>query len=89
MKAVITVIGRDNVGILHKVSGICAEYNANVIDVTQTVMSEMFAMIMMVDISGLSCDFSVLADKMTALGEEIGLSIHTQHEDIFNSMHKI
>ena len=51
MKAVITVIGEDNVGILHKVSGICAEYHANVIEVTQSVLQNMFAMIMMVDIS--------------------------------------
>ena len=50
MKAVITVIGKDNVGILHKVSGICAEYNANVIEVTQSVLQDMFAMIMLVDI---------------------------------------
>ena len=89
MKAVVTVIGKDNVGILHKVSGICAEYKANVIEVTQSVLQDMFAMIMMVDISGLTVDFDILADKMTDLGNELGLSIHTMHEDIFNSMHKI
>lgn len=89
MKAVITVIGKDNVGILHKVSGICAGYHANVIEVTQSVLQDMFAMIMMIDISELNSDFSVLADKMTELGKELGLSIHTMHEDIFNSMHKI
>lgn len=89
MKAVVTVIGKDNVGILHKVSGICSEYKANVIEVTQSVLQDMFAMIMMVDISGLTVDFDVLADKMNDLGKELGLSIHTMHEDIFNSMHKI
>ena len=89
MKAVITVIGKDNVGILHKVSGICAEYNANVIEVTQSVLQDMFAMIMLVDISSINKDFSEIVDKMTALGNELGLSIHTMHEDIFNSMHSI
>ncbi|MBQ7131704.1 MAG: ACT domain-containing protein [Oscillospiraceae bacterium] len=89
MRAVVTVIGKDSVGILAKVSGICAEYNANVTDVTQSVLQDVFAMMMLVDISAMSSDFSALSDRMTALGEELGLSIHTMHEDIFNSMHRI
>ena len=89
MRAVVTVIGKDTVGILHKVSGICAEYNVNVIEVTQSVLQDMFAMIMLVDISAINGDFSELVEKMTALGPKLGLSIHTMHEDIFNSMHTI
>jgi ACT domain-containing protein len=89
MRAVVTVIGKDTVGILHKVSGICAEYNANVIEVTQSVLQDMFAMIMLVDITKLSGDFAELVDRMTELGTQLGLSIHTMHEDIFNSMHSI
>ncbi len=89
MRAVVTVIGKDTVGILHKVSGICAEYNVNVIEVTQSVLQDMFAMIMLVDISLIKGDFSELVERMTALGTELGLSIHTMHEDIFNSMHSI
>ncbi len=89
MKAVITVIGKDNVGILSKVSTICAEKHANVIEVTQSVLQDMFAMIMLVDISELDGNFSELVDKMNNLGENLGLSIHTMHEDIFNSMHTI
>ena len=89
MRAVVTVIGKDNVGILHKVSGICAEMGGNGIEVTQSVLQDMFAMIMLVDISSLNSDFSELVDRMTALGNELGLSIHTMHEDIFNSMHNI
>ncbi|MDE5753818.1 MAG: ACT domain-containing protein [Oscillospiraceae bacterium] len=89
MRAVITVIGKDTVGILHKVSGICASHNVNVIEVTQSVMQDMFAMIMMVDISRISTDFSVLSDEMTALGKSQNLDIHCMHEDIFNSMHEI
>ena len=89
MRAVVTVIGTDAVGILTKVSGICTEYNANVTEVTQSVLQDMFAMIMLVDISGMNTDFSVLSDRMTELGKTLGLSIHTMHEDIFNSMHRI
>ncbi len=89
MRGVITVIGKDTVGILAKVSAICADYNANVLEVTQSVLQEMFAMIMFVDISSLNDEFSALSDRLTALGEEIGLSVHTMHEDIFNSMHRI
>lgn len=89
MRAVLTVIGKDTVGILAKVSTICAEYNGNVIEVTQSVLQDMFAMIMMVDISNLNVEFTVLADRMTKLGEELGLSIHTMHEDIFDAMHRI
>ena len=89
MRAVITVIGHDNVGILHKVSGVCAKYQANVLEVTQSVLQDMFAMIMMVDISGMNADFAVLSDELTELGVKLGLSIHTMHEDIFNAMHRI
>ena len=89
MRAVITVIGKDNVGILTKVSAVCTKYNANVIEVTQSVLQDMFAMIMLVDISSLNKDFSVLADEMNELGQTLKLSIHTMHEDIFNSMHSI
>ena len=89
MKAVITVIGHDTVGILHKVSGICAEQNANIVEVTQSVLQDLFAMFMLVDITGLNCDFSELSASLTKLGEELGLSIHVMHEDIFNSMHRI
>ncbi|MDD6992200.1 MAG: ACT domain-containing protein [Oscillospiraceae bacterium] len=89
MKAVITVIGKDAVGILAKVSAICAENNANVIEVTQSVLQDMFAMIMLVDITNISNDFVALQDKLTALGDSLGLKIHTMHEDIFNTMHRI
>ena len=89
MRAVITVIGKDNVGILHKVSGVCSEKGVNVIEVTQSVLQDMFAMIMLVDITGMTSDFSELVDDMTSLGEKLGLSIHTMHDDIFNSMHNV
>ena len=89
MKAVITVIGKDNVGILAIVSAVCAEYNANVTDVTQSVLQEMFAMIMMVDISQINKDFVELVERLNDLGKQLNLSIHTMHQDIFDSMHSI
>ena len=89
MRAVITVVGKDAIGILAKVSGKCAAYNANVIEVSQSVLQDLFAMIMLVDINSLSCSLSELGDQMSRLGEENGLAIHVMHEDIFNSMHRI
>ena len=85
----ITVIGKDNVGILHKVSGVCSEKGVNVIEVTQSVLQDMFAMIMMVDVSACDIPFTQLVDEMVELGNENGLVIHCMHEDIFNAMHTI
>ena len=89
MKAVITVTGKDNVGIVAKVATECSSLGANIIDISQSVLREYFAMIVLVDIDGLSCTFGDFVDKMNALGEENGLRIATMHEDIFNSMHRI
>ncbi len=89
MRAVVAVIGKDTVGILAKVSGICAEHKANVMDVTQTIMQDLFAMTMLIEISKLTVEYIDFADKLVKAGEEMGLQIHVMHEDIFNSMHKI
>ena len=89
MRAVITVIGKDMVGILAKVSTVCADHGVNVLEVTQSILQDMFAMIMMVDIDKCDVPFTVFADQLAALGENLGLSVHTMHEDIFNSMHTI
>ena len=89
MKAVISVIGKDAVGILAKVSAMCAEYNANVTEVTQSVLQDVFAMVMLVDITGLTIPLAELSDRMAELGKSLGLSIYVMHEDIFNTMHHI
>ena len=89
MKAVLTVVGKDAVGILAKVSGRCSDHRVNVIEVTQSILQDVFAMIMMVDISACDIPFTQLVDEMVALGEENGLVIHCMHEDIFNAMHTI
>ena len=89
MKAVITVVGKDMVGILAKVAGECAKYNANVIEVTQSVLKDLFAMVMLVDITALSVGMAEFSRDMEELGKQSALSIHVMHEDIFNSMHRI
>ncbi|MBR2714806.1 MAG: ACT domain-containing protein [Ruminococcus sp.] len=89
MKAVITVLGKDTVGILAKVSAVCADNDVNVIEVTQSVMQDMFAMIMLVDIKSSKLPFNELSNKFDIAGNEMGVKIHVMHEDIFNSMHKI
>ncbi len=89
MKAVITVTGKDTVGIIAEVAAVCAKYDANILDITQTVLSEYFAMIMLADIRKLSIDFSEFVDTLDALGASKGLAIHAMHEDIFNTMHHI
>ena len=89
MRAVITVVGKDAVGILAKVSGRCSDHRVNVIEVTQSILQDVFAMIMMVDISTCDIPFTQLVDEMVALGTENGLVIHCMHEDIFNAMHTV
>ena len=89
MKAVITVTGKDSVGIIAKVSALCAEYDANIVDITQSVMQDYFAMIMLVEIDSLKIKFADFADTLKALGDDRGLMISAVHEDIFNTMHHI
>ena len=89
MKAVITVTGKDSVGIIAKVSALCAEQNANIVDITQSVMQDYFAMIMLVEIDSLKIKFADFADILAKLGDERGLVISAVHEDIFNTMHHI
>ena len=89
MKAVITVTGKDNIGIIAKVSCACSEYGVNIIDISQSVLKEYFAMIMLVDIDAINVPFTDFVDRMTEVGHQNGLEIHTMHEDLFNSMHRI
>ena len=89
MKAVITVTGKDSVGIIAKVSAECAKYDANIVDISQSVLSDYFAMIMLADIDALKVSFSEFVDIMSVVGQERGLSINVMHEDIFNTMHHI
>ena len=89
MKAIITVIGKDTVGILAKVSAACAADNANIVEVTQSVLQDMFAMIMLVEIDKSNIGFEQLRTNLKAVGESTNTKVHVMHEHIFNSMHRI
>ncbi|MBQ4324937.1 MAG: ACT domain-containing protein [Clostridia bacterium] len=89
MKAVITVTGRDSVGIIAAVSAYCAERDVNIQDISQSVLGEFFAMIMLTDIDKMKGSFADLADGLSAMGRARGLEIRAMHEDIFNTMHHI
>ncbi len=89
MKAVITVTGKDSIGIIAKISVKCAEYEANIVDISQSVLQDYFAMIMLVDIDQLNIPFNDFVDVLSKLGSDAGLVVHTMHEDLFNCMHVI
>ena len=89
MKAVISVLGKDKIGIIYNVTSVLAEYEINILDISQTIMQDFFTMVMIVDLEKCSLKFEGIQNKLEKKGEEIGLSIKIQHEDIFNSMHKI
>lgn len=89
MKAIITVIGEDKVGIIAKVSSLLASTNVNILDISQTVLQDYFTMMMLVDISELNIPQDKLNEELDRVGKELDLSIKLQHEDIFRSMHRI
>lgn len=89
MKAVVTVTGKDKTGIIAKVSAFLSEQGVNIVDISQTVLGEYFAMIMIVDISAATKELAVLAKECGELGKQIGMTIYMQHEDIFNAMHNV
>ncbi len=89
MKCVLTVIGKDKPGIIAKVSTLLASKNVNIEDISQTIMQSTFTMIMLVDISKSGVSMQELKENLKVLGEEIGVSIHLQHEDVFNAMHRV
>ena len=88
-RAIITVVGKDTVGIIAKVCTSLAEENVNILDISQTIVSGYFNMMMIVDITERDADFVKLSHKVESLGTEIGVVIKMQREDIFNSMHRI
>ena len=89
MKCILTVIGKDKPGIIAKVSGLLAQVNVNIEDISQTIMQNTFTMIMLVNLQGASVNMADLKSELNVLGEEIGVSIHLQHEGVFDAMHKV
>ncbi len=89
MKAVVTVVGKDRVGIIADVCVTLASFNVNVLDISQTVMQEYFTMMMVVDVAQSTIPMAQLCEQMEAKGQELGLSIRLQREDIFEAMHRL
>ncbi len=89
MKAIVTVVGKDRVGIIATVCTQLANFNINVLDISQTVMDGYFTMIMVTEISQANAPIQELAGKMEAMGNDMGVSIRIQREDIFDAMHRI
>ena len=89
MRAIVTVIGKDQVGIIAAVCALLSEKNVNVLDISQTVLQEYFTMIMLVDVGEAGVSFAELSRELDGAGQERGLSIRIMREDIFNAMHRI
>ncbi|MDK2917753.1 MAG: hypothetical protein PWQ37_486 [Candidatus Petromonas sp.] len=89
MKAVITVIGKDKIGIIAGITSVLAKNKVNILDISQTILQDYFTMIMIVDLEKMTVGLNELKNHLNDIGEKIGLSIKIQHEDIFNAMHKI
>ncbi len=89
MKAIVTVVGKDRVGIIAGVCNALAEFNVNILDISQTVMQGYFTMMMAADVSACNVPMAELVTKMEAIGKEMGLNIRVQREDIFEAMHRI
>ena len=89
MRAIITVIGKDTTGIIAQVSDVLWKNSVNIVDITQSVLDDLFVMVMLADISKSKVAFPELSGKVTGLGDELGLKIHMMHEDVFNSLHRI
>ena len=89
MKAVITVLGKDRVGIIAAVSGALAQHHVNILDISQTILQDYFTMIMLVELDSEVIAIPELAERLNTVGEELGVQIRVQHEAIFSAMHRI
>lgn len=89
MKAIVTVIGKDKIGIIHGVASVLVRSNVNILDISQTLLQDYFTMVMLVDLALMNCEFSQLKVKLEKAASDIGVTIKIQHEAIFHSMHTI
>ncbi len=89
IKAILTVVGNDRIGIIANVSTLLAEHSVNILDLSQTVMDEYFTMVMLTDVSKCDIPFAQLREELNELGQRIRLSIRIQHEELFKSMHSV
>ena len=88
-KCIVTVLGKDTVGITAKVCTYLANHNINILDISQTIIQGYFNMMLLVDVPSLEKDFKLVCDELEALGEEIGVNIRCQREEIFEKMHRL
>ena len=89
MKAVITVIGKDTVGVVARISAVCSKLNINIEDMTQSIMQEMFCMIMLVDVSGCTVDQAVMRAEFARVGEDLQMQVNVTRQEVFDAMHHI
>ena len=89
MRAFITVIGRDTVGVIARISTVCSELNINIQDVTQSILQEMFCMIMLVDLSKCTVSHEELRSRFVQAGAELGMQVNVTRQEVFDAMHKI
>ncbi len=89
MRAIVTVIGKDRVGITAAVCSLLAEHNINILDITQTILSGYFTMMMVVDLDGAHMDFAHIDEALQPIRDELGMSIHMQRMDIYEAMHRV
>lgn len=88
-KAIITVVGKDTVGIIAKVCGYLADNKINILDISQTIVQEYFNMMMIVDMTKMEKEFTVVTQELCDLGKGVGVQVKCQREDIFDMMHRI
>ncbi len=88
-RVIVTVLGKDRVGIIAGVANVLAECNANILDISQTILQEFFTMIMIVDLTNAQVDLSELKRQLAAKGQDLGVQVSAQHEDVFQFMHRI
>lgn len=89
MKAVITVIGKDTVGVVARISAVCSKLNINIEDMTQSIMQEMFCMIMLVSLNNCTVNPTAVRDRFAALGEEMKMQVTVTRQEVFDAMHTI
>ena len=89
MKAIITVLGQDRIGIISSISSVLVKHNINILDINQTIMQDIFTMVTLVDLEKTTIPFDELKDTLTNIGEELGLSIIIQNQKIFDAMHRM
>jgi len=89
MRAIITVVGKDKIGIIAGITSVLSENKVNILDISQTILQEYFTMIMLVDLSRMEISLAELKQKLEEEGANLGVSVRIQHEEIFQSMHRI